>query len=98
MLGVPVSGPSYLFGDNDAVVKSTTIPEFSLKKRVHALNYHRVRKAMAAGIIQYYHIKGKENPSDVLTKFLAHCDWWPLMKPFLHWLPKDEEDTSAQES
>ncbi len=53
---------------------------------------------MAAGIIQYYHIKGKENPSDVLTKFLAHCDWWPLMKPFLHWLPKDEEDNSAQES
>ena len=99
MLGVPVNRASYLFGDNQAVVTATTIPGFSLKKRVHALCYHRVRKAIAANIIVYFHISGKENPADVLTKFLAHAVWWPLMKPLLHWplrIKNGENDAQNQ--
>ena len=40
MLGVPLAkngGPSYLFGDNKAVVDSSVIPDYNLKKRHHAL-------------------------------------------------------------
>jgi hypothetical protein len=85
MLGVQMSGPSYLFGDNLAVVSSSTIPEFNLKKRHNALSYHRVREAVAAGIIKYIHINGTDNPADVLTKFLPSHKWYPLMKPILYW-------------
>ena len=43
MLGVPLNGPSYLFGDNLAVVNSSSIPDDTLKKRHNALSYPRVR-------------------------------------------------------
>ena len=33
MLGVPVDGPSYMFGDNMAVINSASIPESNHKKR-----------------------------------------------------------------
>jgi hypothetical protein len=95
MLGVPLSGPAYMFGDNLAVVSSSTIPEHTLKKRHNALAYHRVREAVAAGIINYLHIEGKNNPADVLTKFLPGYMWYPLMKPILYWL--DAEDSPSKE-
>ena len=40
MLGVPVEGPSWIFGDNKSVVTSSTIPSSTLKKRWNALSYH----------------------------------------------------------
>ena len=72
-------------------INSCSIPEYNLKKRHNALAYHRVREAVAAGIIQYYFMKGSENPADVLTKFLPYAKWWPLMKPLLHWIGKDKD-------
>ena len=75
MLGVPLAdkgGASYLFGDNKAVIDLLVILDYSLKKRHHTLCFHRLREAVASKIIWYYHISGKENPADVLTKFLLH--------------------------
>jgi hypothetical protein len=89
MLGAPMNGPSYMFGDNLAVINSATIPDDTLKKRHNALSYHRVREAIAADIIRFIHIDGKDNPADVLTKSLPSTKWWPLMKPILHWLSND---------
>lgn len=86
MLGVPIDGPSYVFGDNQAVVNSSCIPEYNLKKRHNALAYHRVREAIAAGIMVYFHINTKRNPADMLTKFLSHAAIWTLIKPLLHWI------------
>ena len=90
MLGVPISGPSYVFADNQAVVNSSCIPVYNLKKRHNASAYHRVIEAIAAGIIVYFHIDGKTNPADLLTKFLTHGILWPLIKPILHWLPNED--------
>ena len=42
MLGVPIEGPSWLFGDNKAIVTSSTIPHSSLNKRWNAISYHKV--------------------------------------------------------
>ena len=42
MLGVPIEGPSWLFGDNIAIVTSSTIPHSSLKKCWNAISYHKV--------------------------------------------------------
>ena len=82
-LGVPISGPTYMFGDNQAVVTNSTIPHSVLHKRHYALSYHRVREAIVADIIRFYHIDGKENPADVLSKHNGFQQFWPLIKPIL---------------
>jgi hypothetical protein len=73
-LGVPVDSSSYLFGDNESVVKNGTLPFSTINKRHNILSYHRVREAIAAGIVNFHWIDGKTNPADVLSKHWAYCD------------------------
>jgi len=84
-LGVPVHGPSYMFGDNASVVTSSTRPESSLNKRHNALAYHRVREAIAGKILKFFHIKGTDNPADVLSKHCGYHDAFGILKPLLFW-------------
>ena len=94
-LGVEVNGSTYMFGDNESVVKSSTIPTSALSKRHNALSYHRVREAIAAGIIRFFHIKGTDNPADILSKHCGHQAGWPKIKPWLFWHGMlNEEDRS----
>jgi len=84
MLGVPLEPEAYLFGDNQSVVNSSTIPHSQLAKRWNALSYHRVREAIAGGWLVSKHLEGKLNPSDFLTKNLSAQD----LNPFIHLLMK----------
>jgi hypothetical protein len=84
-LGVPIKGKSYMFGDNQSVVTSSTIPHSKLNKRHIALSYHRVREAIAAKVLDFLHIDGKTNPADVLSKQCGHIDAWPHLKWLLFW-------------
>ena len=84
-LGVELDGPAYLFGDNQSVLTSSTIPHSMLSKWHNALSYHRVREAIAAGIAYFLKIDGKQNPADALSKFLPYAIWWPLIQPILYW-------------
>ena len=95
MLGAPMSGPSTMFGDNLAVINSSDIPDGTLKKSHNTLLYHRVREAIAAQIIKFYHINGKENPTEVLIRFFSSKIWWHLLKSILHW-PKDNDDEKSK--
>ena len=85
MMGIPIDGPSWMFGDNQSVITSSTIPESTLNKRQNALSYHLVRECIAAKIIYLLHVSGKVNPSDLLTKFLSWANFWPLIQPLLFW-------------
>jgi len=85
MMGIPIEGPAWMFGDNQSVLISSTIPHSNLNKRHNALSYHRVREAIAAGIINFMHVEGKANPSDIMTKFLGWNKFWPLVQPLLFW-------------
>jgi hypothetical protein len=85
MMGVPLDGAAYLFGDNEGVIKSSTLPHSTLKKRHNALSYHRVREAVASGIIYFLHIPGKQNVADILTKFLERSVSYPFMNAVLLW-------------
>ena len=73
MLGFEIDGPTIMFGDNMLVVLNTTVPSSVLKKKHNVIAYHRVREAIAAGIIWFYHIQSEDNLVDVLTKPLPHC-------------------------
>jgi hypothetical protein len=85
MMGIPIDGLAWIFGDNQSVITSSTIPHSNLNKRHNALSYHRVREVISANILYIIHIDGKLNPSDVLTKFLSWAKFWPLIQPDLFW-------------
>ena len=82
-LGVPVEKSTYMFGDNESVVKSSTIPHSALSKRHNALSYHRVREAIAGKIIRFYHIRGENNPADIVSKHWGQAQVWHLIRPLL---------------
>ena len=91
MLGVPLTGPSWMFGDNLSVVNSSTMPNGKLQRRNNILNYHRVREAQAAGIVNFVHMNGKDNPADICTKFRSSREWYQQMKPLIFWRETDPE-------
>jgi hypothetical protein len=82
-LGVPIQGKAYMFGDNQSVITSSTIPHSKLGKRHNALSYHRVREAIVAKIMCFAHIDGKENPADILSKHCGHPQLYPHVQPLL---------------
>ena len=84
-LGVPVKGASMMFGDNETVVDTASIPHSRLHKRHNALSYHRTREAIAAGITRYYHIRGTTNPADILSKHWDMPSVWDSLKPLMFW-------------
>ena len=77
--------PSYLFGDNRSVITSSTIPHSALNKRHIALAYHKVRESIAGRILNFIHIDGKSNPSDVLSKHCGFQQAYPILQPLLFW-------------
>jgi hypothetical protein len=82
-MGMPLDGPSWMFGDNQSVITQSTLPQSVLTKRHNALAYHRVRSAVAARVIYFCKIEGTQNPADVLTKFLPYAVFYPLVMPIL---------------
>jgi len=84
-MGVPIEKASWLLGDNRSVVTSSTIPHSALSKRHQALAYHRIRWAIAAGFIIFCHIDGKQNPADIMTKFLPQAGFWHFVQTLLFW-------------
>ena len=82
MLGVPIRQRSMMYGDNMSVVLNTTLPSSALKKKHNAIAYHRVREAVAAGIVEFEHIPTEENIADCLTKPLSPLAYNKLVKPY----------------
>ena len=83
MLGVPLQGPTVMYGDNQSVIINTTNPSSTLKKKHNALAYHRTREAIAAGIIDFRFVRSEENYADLLTKALSPRNFQILMKQLL---------------
>ena len=71
MMGIPLEGPMNVYCDNDSVVRSSTSPESTLKKKHDSINYHRSREAQAAGYIRVAWIDGQRNIADAFTKMLS---------------------------
>jgi hypothetical protein len=84
-LGVPVHAKTFMFGDNESVVKNATLPHSTLNKRHVALSYHRVREAIAAKIVGFYHTRSETNPADLLSKHWSFVKAWPLLRAMLFW-------------
>ena len=82
-LGVPIADSSFLFGDNESVVTSSTVPHSMLSKRHHGLSYHYVREAVASRMVEFHHIPGVINPADILSKHWGHSQIYPTLRPIM---------------
>jgi hypothetical protein len=82
-LGVPIKSSSFMFGDNESVVNSASLPEARLHKRHNALAFHRTREAIAARILRFHYISGKTNPADILSKHWDMSSIWQSLRPIL---------------
>jgi len=82
-LGVHVEGPATMLGDNNAVVLNTTLPSSQLKKKHQAVSYHRIREAIACGIVEFHHIPSWANYADVMTKPVPARTFQAMVKPIL---------------
>ena len=49
MMGVQLTGPTYIYGDYMSVIYNTSQPESTLKKKINSIFYHAVRKSVASG-------------------------------------------------
>jgi hypothetical protein len=83
-LGIRIEGSSMMFGDNESVVNSASIPHSKLHKRHNALSFHRTREAIAARILRFVHVDGKHNAADILSKHWSYAAVWQnLLQPLL---------------
>ena len=70
MMGIPVSGPSYIHGDNMSVVHNTSRAKSVLRKKSNSVCYHAVHESVSMGESLVGHISNKENVADLITKVL----------------------------
>ena len=74
MMGIPVIGPSLVFGDNQSVLCNTNIPESQLKKKSQSIAYHFIREGVARDEWRTTYVNTHENTADLLTKPLPDGD------------------------
>ena len=55
-IGVPVSGPVRLIGDNSGVVDNSSLPGSPLSKKHISIQYHKVCECIAAGVCKILHV------------------------------------------
>ena len=81
-MGIPL-GRSIMFGDAKSVHDNMTRPHSKLNKRHTALSYHRIREAIAHNVMSFYHMPGRINPADILSKHWGYAEIWPALKTIL---------------
>jgi hypothetical protein len=86
MMGVPINGPSYIYGDNMSVVTNSSRPESTLKKKSNSVCYHAVREAVAMGECLVAHIPSKKNLADLFTKILGGIQRKDLVSKLLWYI------------
>ena len=67
MIGIPLAGPSFIYGNNKSQVTNLTKPELTLKK-CKSICYHAVRESVAMGESLITLISTHTNLSDLMTK------------------------------
>ena len=70
MIGIPISSPSYIHGDNMSVLHNTSRQESIIRKKSDSFCYHAICESVAMGECPVGHTPRKENGVDLMTKFL----------------------------
>ena len=97
-LGIPIRNKSYLFRNNESVVKSSTIPHSPLRKCHNLLAFHRVRECIASHMLVFSHLVGSENAADILSKHWGYQQIWPTLRQIMFRHPGMDGDAAGGDS
>jgi hypothetical protein len=70
MMGIPLTGPSYINGDNKSQVTNLAKSESTLKKKCNSICYHNVRESVMMDESLITHIRTHDNLSDHMIKVI----------------------------
>jgi hypothetical protein len=83
-IGIQLKRKVYILCDNKGVIDNFTMPGSTLKKKHTSIAYHKVCEYIATGLCDIYHIKGEDNPADILTKPLSPEVFKKHIGKFMH--------------
>ena len=87
MMGIPVSDPAYIFGDNQSVLHNTGLPQSTLKKKSNAIAFHFIREGVARDEWRTAYVITHDNVADLLTKPLPSGEKrWKFVSMLLYHL------------
>lgn len=81
---IPIEGSTNVFCNNEVVTKATRNPEITLTKKHNAVAYHKVREAVAMGIIRVAWEDTHTNLADLLTKLKIAAKRKRLIDRFMY--------------
>ncbi len=84
MIGIPLSGLTYVYGDNKSQVTNSSRPESTLKKKCNSICYHAIRESVAMGETLLTHIRTGENLAYFLTKTTSGAKRRKLVRGVTH--------------
>ena len=67
-MGIPVTQPTYIFGDNQSVLVNSATPHSQLKKKANSVAYHHVREGTALDEWRLAYVNTTNNASDMMSK------------------------------
>ena len=71
MFGIEImEDKTKIFGDNNAVIINTSVPESTLKKKHHSISYNCVRESIASGIVLIFKANTGSNLADLFKKLV----------------------------
>ncbi len=97
MMGIPLSGPTYIYGDNKSQVTNSSRPKSILKKKWHSICYHAIRELVATGETLPTHIRTGENLADFLTKTINGAKCRKLVSGVVYDIYNDFPDNRLDE-
>ena len=68
MMGIPLSGPFYLYGGNKSAITNYTTPESTLKEKSNLICYRAIHESVAMGESLLTHVGTHDNLADLLIK------------------------------
>lgn len=74
MMGIPCSDPKFIYGDNQSILKNTSVPSSQLKKKSNSIAYHFVYNRCTRNEWQTAYVNTHVSPVDLLTKLLPSGD------------------------
>jgi len=87
MMSILVKEPAFIFGDNQSMLANTTNPRYTIKKKMHSIAFHFIRKGCAMNEWRTAYINTTENIADRLIKSLPFGEKrWYFVSKILHWL------------
>jgi hypothetical protein len=84
MMGISLSGPTYIYGDNKSQVTNSSRPESTLKKKCNSICYHAIRESVAMGETLLTHTRTGENLAHFLTKTTSGPKCRKLVRGVVH--------------